>query len=596
MIFCKFSKIFSKNINLFFVLDLNILRNPDTKTLFNLGKSKLLLHVLCNKKALWLLYFLLCIIFQYCGNAHHAKSDKSVFKYNEAAGISSLDPAFARDQARIWAVNQLYNGLVQLDNQLNIMPCIAKRWKIADNGLEYIFYLRDDVYFHTHTIFNTANGKGRKVNAHDFVYSFNRLVSSKIASPGAWIFANVARLNDSDSLNICALDDTTLSIRLVKSFPPFLGILSMQYCSVVPHEIVDFYGVEFRKNPVGTGPFMFKMWKEGVKLVLVKNPHYFESEGADTLPYLDAVAVTFIADKQTAFLEFVKGNIDFISGLDPAYKDELLTPLGTLNPKYSDNIVLYSQPFLNTEYLGFLMDTNSDCVKNSPLRSVKIRQAINYGFDRVSMMKYLRNNLGTPGLYGFIPQGLHGSSSSGAIGYHYNPLLAKKLLADAGYPEGKGLPEIVLSTNASYLDLCEYIQHQLSEIGIRVKIEVSPPATLREQMATSKVNFFRGSWIADYPDAENYLSLFISSNFSPNGPNYTHFFNKQIDELYQQSQQCYSDSLRWLYYRQMDSIIMQQAPVVVLYYDQVFRFARKNITGIEGNPLNLLNLKHVKKN
>lgn len=576
-------------------MGLNILYFPLCKWFVNTKFRKYFYQFSLNNLNLIVFFFIFCLSFSNCRNKTNSNASKIVFRYNEAAGISSLDPAFARDQARIWAVNQLFNGLVQLDNQLNIQPCIAKRWEIVENGLKYIFYLRDDVYFHPHPIFSNGEGHGRRVVAQDFVYSFNRLVSSQVASPGAWIFANVERIKNTDTLNIIAINDTTLCIRLIKSFPPFLGILSMQYCSVIPREIVEHYGVEFRKHPVGTGPFMFKMWKEGVKLVMVKNPAYFEQKGLDKLPYLDAVAITFIVDKQTAFLEFIKGNIDFISGIDPAYKDELLTPLGTLNPKYADNIKLYTQPFLNTEYLGFLMDTNAACVKGSPLQDVRIRKAINYGFDRVSMMKYLRNNLGTPGLYGFIPVGLKGSCCSGSVGYSYNPTLAKQLLSEAGYPEGKGLPEISLKTNASYLDLCEYIQHQLAEIGIRLKIDVGPPATLREQMATSKINFFRGSWIADYPDAENYLSLFYSNNFSPNGPNYTHFYDKQIDELYNKSQQCYNDSLRWEYYQQMDSIIMKQSPVIVLYYDQVFRFAHQNIKGIEGNPLNLLNLKYVKK-
>ncbi len=538
------------------------------------------------------LLFSLILMFS-CGGKRGENNSKIVFKYNEAAGIISLDPAFSKDQSTIWAANHLFNGLVQLDEALKVKPCIAKDWKISEDGIYYTFYLRNDIYFHNHPLF--VNGRGRKVIASDFVYSFLRIIDPKIASSGAWVFGNVNDKLSDKTFNFKAINDTTLVICLKKQFPPFLGLLSMPYCSVVPKEIVDYYGKEFRRNPVGTGPFQFKLWKEGVKLVLVKNPNYFEKEGTQQLPYLDAVAVTFIADKQSAFLEFVKGNLDFISGIDPSYKDELLTKKGDLNPKYSGKFKMQSQPYLNTEYLGFLVDEKKNQETNNPLRIKQIRQAINYGFDRKKMIKYLRNNIGTPGIYGFIPKGMPGFDSSATIGYNYNPDKARQLLSEAGYPNGNGLSEITLSTTSAYLDLCKYIQHQLEEINIKIKIDVNPPATLREMIAQSKVNFFRGSWIADYPDAENYLSLFYTDNFAPKGPNYTHYSNKDFDELYRKAQTEINDSLRFMYYQKMDKMLMEDSPVLILYYDQVLRFYQNNIKGLGSNPMNILNLKKVKK-
>lgn len=526
-----------------------------------------------------------------CQNYDKLNEGKTVFRYNESAGISSLDPAFARNQANIWAVNQLFNGLTQLDDDLNILPCIAKSWDISSDGLKYTFHLRNDVFFHDNSLFKTAN---RKVIAQDFVYSFNRIVDKKVSSPGSWIFNSVDKDKDG-KYAFNTSNDSTLEIILEQPFPPFLGMLAMQYCSVVPHEIVNYYGKDFRKKPVGTGPFYFKLWKEGVKLVLRKNENYFEFDSAGKrLPYIDAVAITFIIDKQTAFLEFAKGNIDFLSGIDASYKDELLTRSGTLNPKYKDKFNISKKPYLNTEYLGFLVDDNLPLVKQSPLRDKRIRQAINYGFDRKKMMLYLRNNIGIPALSGFIPSGMPSYDSSIVKGYSYNPDKARQLLTEAGYPNGAGLPPITLSTNASYLDLCQYMQSELEGIGIKLKIDVSPPGTLREMIARSEVNFFRGSWIADYPDAENYLSLFYSMNFAPAGPNYTHFKNATFDQLYEHSLNELSDSIRFQLYRQMDSIMLDYAPAVVLYYDEVLRFTQKNITGLGNNPLNLLTLKKVK--
>jgi peptide/nickel transport system substrate-binding protein len=210
-------------------------------------------------------------------------------------------------------------------------------------------------------------------------------------------------------------------------------------------------------------------------------------------------------------------------------------------------------------------------------------------------MRYLRNNIGKVGTAGFVPTGIPWFDQSKITGYEYNPAKAIQLLSKAGYKNGKGLPPITLTINASYLDLCKFIQSQLGEIGIQVKIDVTPPATLREMIAQSKVNFFRGSWIADYPDAENYLSLFYTPNFCPAGPNYTHFSSVVFDRLYKQSMNESNDSLRGLLYMHMDKLLTDEAPVVVLYYDEVLRFSRKNISGLGSNPLNLLNLKNVKK-
>ncbi|MBI1287626.1 MAG: ABC transporter substrate-binding protein [Flavobacteriales bacterium] len=537
----------------------------------------------------WLL-LIVALFFSACGGGEK-HSDKTVFRYNESKGITSLDPAQSRTMGNIWATGQLFNGLVQLDERMEVQPCIAKRWEISEDGLTYRFVLREDVKFHDHELF--AEGKGRSVVAADFEYSFKRILDEKTLSPGRWIF-NAVDVEKEGGFK--ALNDTVLEIYLSHGFPPFLGILSMQYCSVVPKEVTEALGKDFARHPVGTGPFQYWDWYEGVKLVLHRNESYFERDGSgDRLPYLDAVGISFIPDPQSIFLEFMKGNLDMLSGLeDGSYKDALITPNGHLQPEMKDRIVMQSEPFLNTEYLGFLLkDTLADGFVNV-LNNKKLRQAINYGFDRVKMMRYIRNNIGSPGVHGFLPTGLPGEEFR-VSGYEYNPKKAKELLAEAGYPNGEGLPEIPLYTTSQYLDLCEYIQHQLQEVGIKLTIEVNPGATHGALVANSQVPFFRKSWIADYADAENYLSLFYSKNFTPNGPNYTLFSSEAYDRLYETSLATTNDSLRYRYYAQMDSIIVAEAPVVVLFYDQVLRFVHKNISGLGSNSMNGLSLKSVRK-
>ncbi|RYY36245.1 MAG: ABC transporter substrate-binding protein [Sphingobacteriaceae bacterium] len=536
----------------------------------------------------YVIYFFAWIFFS-C-NSGNPSAQKTVFNINLEDGLTSLDPAFARNQNALWMANQLYNGLVQINDSLKSVPCIAKSWDISTDGTRYTFHLRHDVYFHNDPLFK--NGKGRKCVASDFVYSFGRLIDPKVASSGSWIFSDKVTGKEA----FIAPNDSTFVIRLKQSFPPLLSLLTAQYGSVVPREVVEHYGKDFRSHPIGTGPFKYKYWKEKQVFVLLKNEHYWEKDSAGKpLPYLDAIKATFLSDKQTAFMEFIKGNLDFFNGVDGSYRNDILTKTGKLTSKYRDKFIMNSRPYLNTEYLGILVDTNIAIVKHSPLKVLKVRQAINYAIDKQKMIKYLRNGVGTPGNSGFIPKGMPGFDDSKVKGYMYNPEKARRLLAEAGFPNGNGLPEIVLNTTTTYRDLIEYIQGELEKVNIRTRVEVIQGASLRELMAKNGVNFFRGSWIADYPDGENYLSVFYSKNKIPFGPNYTGFSNKQFDRLFEQTYQVTNDSARYVLYQKMDNLIMSQSPVVILYYDKLVNLYQKNISGYSNNAQNLMVLKRVTK-
>jgi peptide/nickel transport system substrate-binding protein len=230
---------------------------------------------------------------------------------------------------------------------------------------------------------------------------------------------------------------------------------------------------------------------------------------------------------------------------------------------------------------------------SSEIQSKKIRQAINYGFDRMKMIRYLRNGIGIPAVNGFIPKGLAGFNN--LKGYTYQPEKAKELVHQYIEASGNNNPSITIGTNSQYLDLCEFIQRELEKIGIQVQIDVVPPSTLRQMKSSGELAMFRASWIADYPDAENYLSLFYSKNFTPNGPNYAHFKNNIYDSLYLASLSLPNIEKRKLLYKKMDSIIIEEAPVVPLYYDMAVRFVSKKVSGLGINPQNFLVLKKVKK-
>lgn len=515
-----------------------------------------------------------------CSNSGNTIKDNTVFRYNEHKNISGLDPAFAKDNADIWAIHQLFNGLIQMDERMQIIPCIASSWTISEDGTVYTFKLRDDVFFHPHLEFGEK--QTRTVKAEDFVYSFNRLKDPKIASPGGWVLDTVEEYK--------AINSNTFQIKLKYPFPAFLGLLTMKYLSVVPKEIVEFYGTNFRANPIGTGPFKFKRWWEKNKLVFRKHKNYFEVDtNGEQLPYLEAIAISFLPNKQSEYLQFVQGNLDFVSGLDASYKDDILTSSGQLSPKYNNKFSMLRSPYLNTEYLGFFMESTT-----SEVESKLIRQAINHGFDRKKMMLYLRNGIGIAANGGFIPKGLPGYDEFS--GYQYDPKKAKILVEEYKNLSKNTSPTITISTNENYLNFCEFIQRALLDIGITVTIEVMPSSSLKTAKANGKLDVFRASWVADYPDAQNYLSLFYSENYTPNGPNYTHFKNATFDSIYTKAMSESNVEKRINLYKKMDKIVLEEAPIVVMFYDEVLRFTQKNIEGLGINPTNLLELKNVQKN
>lgn len=552
-----------------------------------LGKIKLFISLFSRQKKILIFLCVLASLWFLSSCTNHKHTNKKIFHYNESSGLASLDPAFAKNKQVMWAVHQVYNTLIEIDSTMQMAPSLAKRWMVSPDNKTFTFYLRNDVFFANDDCFKNIP---RKLTAKDVEYSFYRIIDKATASPGAWIFNNRV-----DSLEpFKAIDDTTFQLKLQKPFQSILGILSMQYCSIVAKEAVDFYENDFRRHPVGTGPFCFVAWEEGQALVLKKNEHYFEKDAnGNRLPFLDGIKVSFFDSKATEFLEFQQNRLDFIDDIDASFKDELLTKTGNLKAKWQGIIELQKQPYLNIEYLGILVDEQKELVKNSPLKQKKIRQAINYGFDRKKMMLYLRNSIGIAAESGFVPCGLPSFDSVTIRGYSYNIVKAKALLAEAGFANGKNLPTIKLLTIPIYGDLGSYIANELKQIGINIQVEVIQKSLLMEQMAKGTAAFFRGSWIADYPDAENYLSVFYSKNPAP--PNYTRYKNSLYDALYEKSLAEKNDTLRYKLYQQMDKLIIEDAPIVPLCYDMAIHLVHSNIKNFPPNSLNLLELRRTKK-
>lgn len=530
-------------------------------------------------------FFIACMEMAAC----HAPVSRQaqVFRLNMEEGLETTDPAFAKNENIIWVVHQIYNTLVETDSDLHIVPSLARSWDVSADGTVYTFHLRTDVYFQDNPAF--PGGHGRKMTAADVVYSFKRIMDPATASAGAWIFNGKV----DPAAGFRALDDSTFRLTLLRPFQPILGILTMPYCSVVPREVVEKYGKDFRSHPCGTGPFRFQYWEEGQALILVRNPRYFERDSlGHRLPYLDAVKITFVSSKATEFLLFAQNQLDFMKDLDVSYKDELLTKSGKLRKDFQGKVLLLRKPFLSTEYMGFLVDTANPLIRHSPIRMRLFRQAVNYGFDRGKIAMYLENDMVIPAYGGFLPSGLPSFDTSRVHGYRYDPAKARTLLREAGFTAANPPPAITVYSAERYADIANFIANQLADVGITMHVNIQQVGMLREMAAKSQAPFFRADWIADYPDGESFLACFYSKNPAP--PNYTRFSSPLFDRLYERALAETDDSLRYGLYHRMDSIILAEAPIVPVYYDESVMFIHPWVQNLVNNSLELLELRRVK--
>ncbi len=520
------------------------------------------------------------------------KSPQQIFHYNEDVSVTTLDPAFVRSQSENWIVSQIFNGLIDLDAQLQPVPALAKSWEISTDLLTYTFHLRSDVNF----CFVDKQGKvtTRKMVASDVAYSLSRIADPATSSPGAWIF--VGKIDSQLNRVFIAPNDSTFVLKLVSPAASLLGLLSTNFGYVVPKEYARLDKSYLARNPVGTGPFYVRRWEDEIKLVMRKNPHYHEKDTQGVpLPYLDAINVTFVKNKQTAFMQFAAGTYDFFNGLEGSFKDELLTDQAMLKPKYAQKMKAIITPFLNTEYVGCYLGEYPG--KTNWLKDVHLRRALFYAVDKQKLVRFFRNGLGDAGDWGVVPPilNVHEKEAITEANAAWQKALAE--YQQSGYAKQTNKPEIVLSTTADYLDMMVYLQETWGRLGVKIKVDIQTGGMLRQLRNEGKLMLFRGSWIADYPDAENFLACYYAPYLSPMGPNYTHFEDAQFDTLYrliEAGESGQKASLRKQYIQQANQILIDQAPVIPLYYDKSIRLIQPWVQGLENDAANRLVLKRVK--
>jgi len=542
-----------------------------------------------------------------------AKGDKvygGTLRVSETESYISLYPHSISDVVSQNVANQIYEGLVKIDskNITQILPCIAESWNINDNGTVYSFTIKKGVMFHDDACF--TEGKGREVKASDFKYSFELLCSNnedvnlfefqnKVLGAQQFLEAskNGKPLSAIEGVKITG--DYSLTITLNSTSNTFLYILSGPAGYVIPREAVEKYG---NKTIVGTGPFILSNAAEGENLVMLRNPSYHRMDSlGNQLPFLDTVIFSFIPDKAKELETFKSGNSHMIFGLPSSSISEMveqqIADFRSKNPKY----ILQRNSELMTQFYQFN-------INRKPFDNLKVRQAFSYAIDREKIIADVLNTEAFgPGICGLTPPGISGYDITAIMGYHFNPDKAKRLLAEAGYPDGKNFPPITIETNSGggkYVDVTEEIKKQLKNVlNINIDFVVVPFSQKLEDAKYGKADMFRSGWVADYPSAENFLRTMYGayvpdSLHKPSYPNTVRYKNAAYDSLLEMGFK--SNNLKESndYYLQAEQILMADAPMIILWYGENLKMIHSYVKNFYFNPMNYKDFSevYIKKN
>lgn len=539
------------------------------------------------------------------------KKGGGLYRTNELENIRSLDPVGINDVVSHHVAHQIYDLLVDLDTALNIVPALATRWEISEDGLTYTFHLRKGVMFQDNPCF--PNGKGREMKASDVKYSLDRVCDPRTGTLGFDYYKNYVEgakeyfedISESRKANrepaltgvsgYIVQDDSTFVIKLKKPFGPFIYYVTQAYAYVIPKEAVDQYGKDFFQNPVGTGPFMFRDWQPDLELNLKRNPNYWEKDKfGNQLPYVEDVKFRFLKEVSQQLLEFRNGNLDECYRIPNESFKEIVTLQKTLTPEY-DKFVLQKVPSLAIQFYGFL-------VTGKIFNNEKVRQAFNYAIDREKILKFVLNGQGYMGaIYGIVPPSMPNYDVTKIKGYTFDLPKAKQLMSEAGYPDGKGFPEAVLQINSGgdrNIQIAESIQNMLKEIGINMKLNIIQFAQHLDNIDAGRANFFRLGWIADYPDPENFLNLYYGKNV-PKDPsqispiNSTRYQNPKYDELFEKAIATTDQAERYKLYLEAEQIAVSQAPMMFIYYDEDYRLIQPYVKGYYLDAMHRVNFRYL---
>ncbi|MBS1984549.1 MAG: hypothetical protein JST16_10285 [Bdellovibrionales bacterium] len=522
------------------------------------------------------------------------KKDDGTLRLYMLADAKQLDPALVQDLYSNWISSLSYEGLLEyhyLKRPFELKPNLAEAMPtVSKDGLTYTFKIRKGIHFMDSDVF--PGGKGREVKAQDFVYSFLRVADPKLGSGQFWVYdGHIKGLNewrDKQKTNATvdydhppegfkAVDDYTLQIKLNHKYAQLLFVLAMPTGFVVPHEAVEKLGKDFGNNLVGTGPYKLVNWMRNSKLSFVKNPNYrgepypAEGEASDAanglladagkmMPLADKLEYHIFVESQPRWLNFLKGSIDVTQIPKDNFDSMIDKNTHELLPdQVAKGIRLMKAPQPEISYIAFNME-DPVIKKGGP----NLRKAIALAIDQKKTSDILF--WGTPVLGQFLlPPALAGYEESFVNPYNqHNVEKAKELLAKAGYPGGQGLPELVyeVPNGTDSRQLAELFQKYVGEIGIKVRVNYNQFSELDEKIIRKKAQMWGIAWMADYPDAENFLQLLYGPNSAP-GPNGSNFNNPEYNKLYDQMRVMQDSPARRAIINKMRDIYIQEMPIIV---------------------------------
>lgn len=501
-----------------------------------------------------LLYFLGCILFIAACSSQNR--EQGYVYYRLEANPSTLDPALIVDVSGGGIAAKLFNGLVRLDEHLQIAPDIAETWSVSSDGLVYAFKLKQDVSF----------SNGRMVNAEDFRFSFERILHPRSRSPNTWVLdklsgADAFMRGETDYVDgIRVIDDYRLELRLSRPFSPFLNLLAMAAAYVVPSEEVRKQGPDFSTHPVGTGPFMLREWMQDREIRLVRRDDYH-----DETAKVDGIIYRIIPEDLTAIAEFELGNLDLLTV--PASEYARIQ-----NDKRMKQC-MSSQKSLNTYYVGF------NCSR-PPFNRQIARKAVSMAIDRQKILQTIYENRGRLAS-GPVPDSLRDWSEPAP--YPYDEAKARNLLVREKIQDREIL--FYVTADQEIVDIAEIIQWYLKKVGLRVVIRQLEWSAFKEATSRGEADLFYLSWWADYSDPENFLfPLFHSSNHGAAG-NRTRYANHEVDLLIERGQRSLDKGVRKEYYRGAEEVIVSDAPWVFLWHSNEYIVRTPRVKNYKTYPI-----------
>ncbi len=502
------------------------------------------------------------------------------------ARIGGFDPAKAGDFASAAAYARVYEGLLQYDYEARpyrLIPALAEALPdVSSDGLEYTFRIRRGIRFQDDPCFAASSGRGREVVAEDFIYSLKRVADAKNASSGWWAFSD--RIEGLDEFReasgrsgptdydrpvsgLAAPAPWTLRIRLKRPYPQLLWALAMHYAYAVPREAVEYYGDDFPRHPVGAGPFVLAHWRPNYRMEFVRHPHWTpqsRAEAAAGLPRAERLVFYIVQDPTTQWLLFLQGRLDLI-GVTRDQWDAVFDEGGELRPEVrSRGVEATRAPTLEAQYIGFNMD---DPVVGS---NRALRQALAWAFDGEAWSRFHGGRITRPDSP--VPEGVAGYAGRPANAIGFDLDRARALLAEAGYPGGldpRTGRRLQLTLELADADRPEIRQSTdlliqfMDRLGIVIEPSYNNRPVFFQKLARRQAQMFRLSWVADYPDAQNFLQLFYGPNASP-GPNRTNYQNAEYDRLYERLREMPDSEERTALCGRMAEIILRDSPWILI--------------------------------